>query len=90
MKFPLLGGSIAYYTSNNKKSDSLPFDAEDVDASKLQHPYWDEKTGSEALDDGDDDLMMLNEIGEFGSDFDFDLPEKDKGFLKKEWSPPSK
>ncbi|KNH05596.1 fatty acid elongase [Perkinsela sp. CCAP 1560/4] len=43
----------------------------------LKHPYWESS--------GPDDFGLMDELQEFGDDIDFDLPEEDKEFLKREW-----
>ena len=60
------------------------FGGQNVDASKLQHPYWEKGGGVSTFDD--DDLLFMDELGgEYGSEFDFDLPEVDKPYLQNEW-----
>jgi len=61
------------------------FAGQNVDAAKLQHPYWEKGGGLSPFDD--DDLLFMDELGgEYGSEFDFDLPDVDKPYLQNEWN----
>eukprot|EP00760_Papus_ankaliazontas_P016870 PhM_4_TR16909/c0_g2_i1/m.26043 len=59
-------------------SKSPGFSSGDVDPNKMSHPYWDTM-------DFDDTFFMDELYGEFESEFDFEVPMEDLGYLQDEW-----